>query len=243
MLDGRLAGVPSQDEFLLDFISCDLHICFPNTCRIPLACCPKMDGSSLIFEFFVHHLPRRLYISARDQIEMKKLYSRLKSKHRSNSPSGSDPSDVAGSSSIASDQTCPTYGIAVVSGQPVETIAGPDVSTQGHSSGSVPQGPRTTSALLIAADTATAVAAPVIPSHDSQRRKHDADTPVPATSPSERAQNGRLAYNAATEILPLIQAAAGAIPVAGSPMKAVIGGLLQVMNALDRFYRKLSKIR
>jgi hypothetical protein len=166
-------------------------------------------------------------------LEMKKLYSRLKSKRRSNSPGGSDPSGAAGSSSIATDQAPPTYGAAVGSDRPAETTAGPAVFTQGHKSGSVPQGPQTTSALMIAANAATAVAAPAIASHDSQKVKHGADTPVPATSPSERAQIGQLAYNAAAEILPLIQAAAEAIPVAGSPIKAVIGGLLKVMNALD----------
>lgn len=144
---------------------------------------------------------------------MKKLHSRLKSK---TSQSNSRAHQVDRTQSISLDQTRPTYGVALVSGLPVESTAG--------------QGPQTTSALLIAANTVTAVAPPAIASHDSQKGKHGA---VTATSPSKRAQIGRLAYNAATEILPLIQAAAEAIPVAGSPIAAVIGGLLKVMNALD----------
>jgi hypothetical protein len=101
-------------------------------------------------------------------LEMKKLYLHLESKHRSNLSGGSDPSGAAGSSSIAPDQAQPTYGTAVVS-QPLETTAGPAVTTQGHSSSSLPQGPQTRSVLMMAANAATAVAAPAIASHGSQK--------------------------------------------------------------------------
>jgi hypothetical protein len=105
-------------------------------------------------------------------------------------------------------------------------------STPGHSSGDVlrENGAQITT-LTMEGDTAPTINLPETASHvPGEGDEFDSSaSPAPVTSGSA----SRLAYNAATQILPIVQDAAGAIPIAGSPLKAVIGGVLKVLNAID----------
>jgi predicted component of type VI protein secretion system len=55
--------------------------------------------------------------------------------------------------------------------------------------------------------------------------------PVVSSTGSSRAFSE--AFDIAQVSLPVVQAAAEAIPIAGAPMKAAIGGLLAVLQAID----------
>jgi hypothetical protein len=100
---------------------------------------------------------------------------------------------------------------------------------QVHSSGDTPQENIAQSTLTIEGNTVPTISLAetetYVPSKDDVP---DSSAPAPVTSGS-----GRLAYNATTQILSIVQEAAGTVPIAGSPLKSAIEGVLKVLNVLD----------
>jgi hypothetical protein len=165
----------------------------------------------------------------------KSVYSRLKQKAQSSSP---PPPGVAASPPIGPERGQPTDGTAAVSGllnPPAISVLGPEVAMQ-ESSGVQQQNTHpTTSAFMISTNTVSAITIPEIAPHVPEKIKDNINNTSisPAPRKSRLGRAGRIAYNAATQLLPIAQTAAEAVPVAGPPLKAVIGGLLKVLNALD----------
>jgi hypothetical protein len=86
---------------------------------------------------------------------------------------------------------------------------------------------------MTATNTVEAIVTPENESHVPGGIKDDViDTSAASGRHSQRAKVGRVAHNAATQILLIVQAAAEAVPMIGPPLKVVIGGLLKTLNAL-----------
>jgi hypothetical protein len=64
----------------------------------------------------------------------------------------------------------------------------------------------------------------------SQPRSSTADTPANLSSTTSRPSE---VTDVIQLVAPIVQASAGVIPMAGSPLKAVIGGLLQIIQITD----------
>jgi hypothetical protein len=86
----------------------------------------------------------------------------------------------------------------------------------------------------VAASTPGTQAAASQPQHTLQDDTIDiAALPGPPKWRMELAKALQTAYNIASKVLPVAQIVAEGVPIAGGPLKAVVGALLEVMKGLD----------
>jgi hypothetical protein len=153
--------------------------------------------------------------------------SRLKPRSRSSSRRPSSPSERPESTQPLADAI---HGTASVPDLPTNT-PGTIIAVQVHPSGDTLQENIAQATLTIEGDTVPTIS--LVEAETYAPSKGDvpdssATAPAPVTSGSSR-----LAYNATTQILSIVQEAAGALPIAGSPLSSAIGGVLKVLNVLD----------